>query len=74
MKSEQMMFIKIFMQKNFCLMLVIIHKIQTFFDHVNNEVIAKMKDDFKGYIISEFVGLKSYMDSLIAVDGEESLE
>ena len=55
-------------------MLVIIHKIQTFFDHVNNEVIAKMKDDFKGYIISEFVGLKSYMDSLIAVDGEESLE
>ena len=29
-----------------------------FFDHVNNKVIAKMKDNFKGNIISEFVGLK----------------
>ena len=29
-----------------------------FFDHVNNKVIAKMKDHFKGNMISEFVGLK----------------
>ena len=28
------------------------------FDDVNNKVIAKMKDNFKGNIISEFVGLK----------------
>ena len=30
-----------------------------FFDPVNNNVIGKMKDQFKGRIISEFVGLKS---------------
>ena len=30
-----------------------------------------MKDDSKGKIISEFVGLKSKMYSLIDVDGEE---
>ena len=30
-----------------------------------------MKDEFKGRIISEFVGLKSKMYSLIGVDDEE---
>ena len=30
-----------------------------------------MKDEFKGRIISEFVGLKSKMHSLVAVDDEE---
>ena len=30
-----------------------------------------MKDEFKGKIISEFVGLKSNMYSLITVDDEE---
>ena len=30
----------------------------TFFDPVNKNVIGKMKDEFKGTIISEFVGLK----------------
>ena len=42
-----------------------------FFDLVYKKVIAKMKDGFKGKIISEFVGLKSKMFSFIAIDGGE---
>ena len=39
-----------------------------FFDIVNKKVIGKMKDEFKGKVISEFSGLKY---SLIGVDDEE---
>ena len=42
-----------------------------FIDLVNKEVIGKIKDEFKGKIINEFIGLKSKMYSLIAVDNEE---
>ena len=42
-----------------------------FFDSGNKKVIGKMKDEFKGRKISEFVGLKSKMYSLISVDDEE---
>ena len=42
-----------------------------FFDPDNKKVIGKMKGQFKGKIISEFVGSKSKMYSLIAVDHEE---
>ena len=38
-----------------------------FFDPVNKKVIGKMKDAFKEGIISEFIGLKSKMYSLISV-------
>ena len=41
------------------------------FDPVNKRVIGKLKDEFKGKIISEFVELKSKMYFLIAVDGEK---
>ena len=43
----------------------------TFFYPVNKIVIGKIKGEFKGKIISEFVGWKSKMYSLVAVDGEE---
>ena len=42
-----------------------------FFDPVNKHVIGKMKDEFEGLIISEFIGLKSKMYSLIDVDDEK---
>ena len=42
-----------------------------FFDLVNKKVIGKMKNKFKGRIISEFIGLKSKIYSLISVDDEE---
>ena len=38
---------------------------------VNQKVIGKIKDEFKGTMISEFVGLKSKMYFFIAEDGEE---
>ena len=42
-----------------------------YYDPKNNAVLGKMKNEFKGKIISEFVGLKSKMYSLISVDDEE---
>ena len=42
-----------------------------FFDSTNKNVIAKMKDVSEGEIIDEFVGLKSKMQSIKNIDGEE---
>ena len=41
------------------------------YDPANKKVLGKMKDEFKGQKISEFIWLKSKMYSLISVDGEE---
>ena len=43
-----------------------------FFDNANKKVIGKMKDEYGGVIIDEFVGLKSKMYSMKKVDGNES--
>ena len=43
-----------------------------FFDETNKKVIGKMKDDFSGVIVIEFVGLKSKMYSMKKIDGKES--
>ena len=42
-----------------------------FFDPVKKKVVGRMKDEFKGKIISEFFGLNPKMYSLISADDEE---
>ena len=39
-----------------------------FFDETNKKVIGKMKDEFVGVIVTEFVGLKSMMYSMKKID------
>ena len=45
-----------------------------FFDPVSKKVIDKMKDEFRGRIINEFIVLKSKMYPLIIVDDEEVIK
>ena len=45
-----------------------------FFDPVNKNAIGDVKDKIKRKIISEFVGLKSKIYSLISVDDEEVIK
>ena len=42
-----------------------------FFDETNKKVIGKMKDEFVGVIVTEFVGLKSMMCSMRKIDGKD---
>ena len=43
-----------------------------FYDESNKKVIGKMKDEYGGVIIDEFIGLKSKMYSIKKIDGSES--
>ena len=65
------MLMKSFLSGKMCLTLVIIQKIQSFFDESNKKVNGKMRDDFGGVIVDEFVGLKSKMYSMKKIDGKE---
>ena len=46
-------------------------KDSNFLDENNKKVIGKMKDEFGGVIVIEFVGLKSKMYSIEEIDGKE---
>ena len=59
MKLKQMMFRKIFIKIRTFFHFSDYPQGSKFFDLVNKKVIGKMKDVFKGKIISEFVGLNS---------------
>ena len=43
-----------------------------FYDDANKNVIGKMRDEYGGVIIDEFIGLKSKMYSIKKKDGRES--
>ena len=42
-----------------------------FFDEANKKVIGKMKDEFWGVTVTEFVGFKSNMYSMKKINGKE---
>ena len=44
-----------------------------FYDNSNKKVTGKMKNEMSDKVISEFVGLKSKMYSLVTVDNEEKV-
>ena len=44
-----------------------------FFGETNKKVIGKMKDEFGGVIVDEFIGLKSKMYSIKKIDGKECI-
>ena len=60
-----------FLSGKICLTLVIIQKVQIYFNETNKKVIGKMKDELGGVIVDEFVGLKSKMCSRKKIDGKE---
>ena len=43
----------------------------TFFDETNKKVIGKMRDEFSGVIVIEFVELKSKINSMKKIDDKE---
>ena len=69
-KSEKV-YEKKMLSTNVCLTLVTIQKLQSFLTRQRKKVIGKMKDDFGGFIVEEFVGLKSKMYSIKRIDGKE---
>ena len=71
MKLKQVMFLEDFYENKYLVDFTDYSEDSRFFDPVNKKVIDRIKDELKGKIINEFVGLKSKLYSLIAVDVEE---
>ena len=71
MKLIQMMFMKILYEDRNLFDFRDYPQDSKFFDPLNKKVICKMKDESKGKIISEFVGLKSKTYSVVTVDNKE---
>ena len=71
MKLKQVMFFEDFYENKYLVDFTNYSEDSRFFDPVNKKVIDRIKDELKGKIMSEFVGLKSKIYSLIAVDVEE---
>ena len=69
MKLKQKMFMKIFKKTRSYFHFSGYSRDSKFFNLVNKKFIDKMKDEFKGNIVSEFDRLKSKMYSLVDVDG-----
>ena len=47
-------------------------KNSTYYDDTNKNVIGKMKDEYGGAIIDQFIGIKSKMYSIKKINGSES--
>ena len=69
-KSENV-YIKNFLSTNICFILATFQKIQSFLMRQIKKVIGKMKDEFDGVIVEEFVGLKSKLHFMKKIDGKE---
>ena len=71
-KSNQKMFMQIFLSTNICLTLVIFQKTQIFFNSPNKMVVDQTKIVYKEIPVNNFIGLKLDMRSLLSDDGKES--
>ena len=63
------MFMKNFLNGNICS--TYYSKDSTFYYDAKKKIICKMKDEYGGAIIDEFVGLKSKMCSIKKIDDKE---
>ena len=66
------MFIKIFYEWKDLFDFINYSKDSTFYDDTKKKVIGKMKDEYGGAIIDQFIGLKSKKYSIKKIDGKES--